>query len=205
MPDLFHEHVPRHGFAWEHPELVELATPVVREAPEVWDLGSGGGEMTRTLLSWGARRVVSVEKEATMVTYIRRRAHHARWGPDRFLLLGMTFEELASERNRNPAPADGAVALVSWPVNRLSHGLNILLGSWPGPVLYVGQNDGFTACGHPRLFEILRTRPILGQAELRATQQSLLYGRAPGSGFYREELHPWEADVFRSWNYLQRF
>lgn len=206
--DLFHHDMPQLGYFFRHPELEALLRQAAPQ--EVWDLGAGTGEADDLFRELGVGRVVAVEKEATLVAYLERRAHFRRRGGRKYQILAASFDELAEGKHPSaPDPSPGALAWVSWPVNRNLPGLNVLMASWPGPVMYVGCNDGFTACGHPRLFQVLSGRQILGTAELSGSrQQALLYAPLPPAGSpdsaYRSTIHPLEAEALRHWNSYDR-
>ena len=147
----------------------------------VYDLGAGDGYYSMLALAQGAEMVVAVDKSPV---------------PQRHYKL--LHERCYFSDLRAPYPGVDEVALVFWPVNYPTPGLVDLI-SGAGRVLYLGRNDGLTACGSKELHDHLLGRELLAYREDKRNDL-LLYGGAqegPHSARCREEEAWMELGAFK--------
>lgn len=146
----------------------EVVRPFV-EGRIVWALGSGTDEAEAEHLErCGAAGVILVDK------------HDRRLGPAVYrvssgqrTLVWAYFHELDAIPELEGIPRD--VALVKWPRESDPGGhLSRLLQSFPC-VIYIGKNDGWTACGSPQFWRDMQRRLILAAQEYR-TNDLIVFG-----------------------------
>lgn len=129
-------------------ELADAARPFIVERT-VWALGCGGDFHEAILLqSLQAKHVVLVDK-----LFRKGRGPHVDKGHS-VTVVGAYFDEVSSLDLGN-AP-DKEVAFVKWPVST-TWGPDTLPPFLSGfkYIVYVGINDGYTACGTPDLWRFL--------------------------------------------------
>jgi len=122
---------------------------------QVWDLGCGDMEYA-IMLATMASHVIAVDK--------------SRWAQPP---LGVTFRQSYFLEISLDAPAE--VAFLSWPINHPLAGLIGLLMQFE-TVIYLGQNDSFTSCGWPGLFQYFLTRELIGH-HANSKNTLAIYGR----------------------------
>jgi hypothetical protein len=183
--------VRRVGYTLVHPSLREAVSPLLKAAPQAWDLGAGQGLMGPVLVNWGAPFVFLLEKEAAIL-------RPGRKSEPKTQKVVKRFHELLEDPLLWPPPS-GSVAWLGWPSNRKDDGLNRLMEDWPGPVVYCGLNDDGTVCGHPSLFDALRRRPILAEAGSGLPQHTLVYGLPSPEASEMRSPHPWEQACYEAW------
>ena len=133
-------------------EQARVIRPFVR-GKVVHDLGAGDLRLSKRLRSWGAERVVALDKKLP-----------------RKIPEGVDFKE-GYFKDFTEAPE---VVWLSWPVNHEAPGLVGILERTP-LVLYLGTNTNGTACGGQDLWRHLRTREVLAyEADLSNTL--IVYG-----------------------------
>jgi hypothetical protein len=164
----------------------------------VWALGSGSDmQEAHRLASLGAATVYAVDKahrERLLVpTFERARVDRAAVYDCRAY-----FVEFETHVQVTGLP-NPDVAFLKWPTAQRHPGLLQLLKR-AGTVIYVGRNDGITACGGTLMWEHLRTRTLLEVVE-GPRNDMLVYG---GGGEYttiprcREEHYALRTDTTRN-------
>lgn len=114
----------------------------------VEDLGSGDGSLSVLAMDLGARSVLSIDGEDPIDPVYRHGVIPVR----------ATFE--AWTRAMLVTRSEHHVALVSWPQTCGDFSLNLLLRLF-SKVIYLGRNDGGTACGSWLFWEHLMEREVL--------------------------------------------
>ena len=142
----------------------------------VWALGTGPTLEEALLVRdrWEALHVHAVDKELTTRQCAQITTHT-------IYFKDATFE------------IDG-VALVKWPVTHKT-GIEQLL-QVARTIIYIGKNDGITACGSKGLWELLRTRRVL--LERHHTKNDLIVFGAE-LGLERRPLTREEAVAIPTW------
>jgi hypothetical protein len=199
------------GYGLIEPAMIEALRPLVA-SKIVWDLGPGSlNDEPIFLLRLGAREVLAVDKEGPFRPDPTQPEDQAvprgvngrlRRITTLFYNFATTVAASASTPATGPdtAPDTGPdtaapdVAFLKWPSNVVSVGLPFLLSRAP-IVVYIGLNDGRTACGDLWVWEHLHKRPLL--CAIRGEKNDMLvYGPPvevkPGPPRCREELNsPW--------------
>lgn len=139
-------------------KMMSTLKPIVT-GRTVWALGSGRDDKeARMLLALGARGVTSIDK--LKEDPMGRRIYFADF--EKLLLTGSV--DIAD------------VAFIKWPITTLlgADGL-ARLAARCNKIVYIGKNDGFTACGDPSLWYLLRRRKLETVVEHEANDM-LIYG-----------------------------
>lgn len=141
----------------------------------VWDLGAGLLGWAHRLVSYGAKKVVAVDK-------IYRDRHenicngNRTWGkvaPAGVALSSCTFRELATGIEDPNIP----VAFVSWPESTWSGTMGLeLVTHHAQTVIYLGNNHDGTCCGSSIFWSYMRCRKVLCVLPSRVNTL-IVYGR----------------------------
>ena len=160
-------------------KMMASMKPVV-EGKIVWALGSGPDDKeAKMLYSLGAGDVTLIDK--------------LRPVPSRRVIYFRDFYDRISAGHEVFAD----VAFIKWPVNTASgaDGLS-RIAALCSKIIYIGKNDGCTACGDPNLWYLLRRRKLETVVEHEANDM-LIYGEycAPRNPETREEAMTFTGDT----------
>ncbi len=146
----------------------------------VYALGSGSGEEEGTLLARAGASFVclvdkagrGVEGECTPRTWTSSPTRQCR-GERCTLYFSEFLDRVTMGQVLQPD-----VAFVKWPPTTNLLGFVALLSFAP-VVIYIGRNDGVTACGTPLMWTHLRQRELLDVAESGCNDMLVYGGPAP--------------------------
>jgi len=175
------------------PAQIERIKALV-EGKVVWALGSWyDPQEAWQLVSFGTREVYAVDKarKTAIEPVVFKRLHTGTIGE--IWDCGAYFTDFGKWAKDTGLP-DPDVVFMKWPRESRQAGLVALVARAP-IVIYVGRNDGVTACGGPDLWEHLRSRRLLEAVE-GAHNDLLVYGgECPRSTEprCREEEHAFQA------------
>lgn len=146
------------------------------EGKVVWALGSGyDTQEAWQLVSFGAAKVYAVDKaRKTAFEPSFKRLHTGDLGE--IWDCGAYFTDFGKWAKDTDLP-DPDVVFMKWPRENNQAGLVALMFRAP-VVIYVGRNDGVTACGGPDVWEHLRSREL--SQVLEGTRNDLLVYGAGG-------------------------
>lgn len=131
---------------------INCIVPVITNRT-VHDLGAGDCVLSQNLLMLGAKEVIAIEKEDGINKPNVSGLIHRK----------MYFHEMNEDID---------VAFLSWPANYDTRVVQVLRRA--NTIIYLGINDGMTACGTPKLFQYFLTRKVIayipGEGMLRSTR-----------------------------------
>lgn len=143
----------------------------ILQGKEIWALGAGPDlHEAWVLLSLGAKRVWSVDKSQR---FLGSSTNKVQTGSGYEILDFRGYFEEFFDLKRGEDNTQ-VITFLKWPQTNFTPGLIDLLGL-SQTVVYVGKNDGATACGSPQLWGYLSRREL--QEEIQSCKNDMLvYG-----------------------------
>jgi len=172
------------------PAQAERLRPIIA-GRTVWTLGSGPDlHEAWQLISMGATTVHAVDKASRHIT-----PTFTPVDPPGIVDCRAYFHEFEAHHTGTTPPD---VAVVKWPQTNRQDGLTRLIAR-AHTVVYIGRNDGATACGPPDMWRHLRTRTLVDVVEGHRNDM-LVYGPPHPTGTThpprcREERHAYTDPV----------
>lgn len=113
------------------------------------EVGGATGALCKQLLEHGARSALNIEKERLPFVHAPKLTHYC--GTVQNFLLEREAQEL-----------QGRLVVLCWPVNYASFSKAVCtLLQDVAEIIYIGKNDGVTACGTTELWEYLSCREVI--------------------------------------------
>ena len=153
----------------------------------VWDLGAGRLTLAEKLVALGASRVFAVEKEEGLLS--------PPWSHVTALWCCI---------DQAPFPQPDDVVFLSWPLNHVLGGLVERLEQ-AGTIIYLGMNDGVSACGGPDFWthvvgrELLVERTTFRHERQEFRHDLVVYGKILDEPRAPKDLTPQEQFILASW------
>lgn len=158
------------------PKQLEVLCGLVA-GKSVWDLGCGPDlAEARLLTSLGAREVYAVDKHGRNNSMVPRFSRLVDGTSGVIVDCQAYFDEFSSFLERAGLSEGPDVAFIKWPTVNGGFGLTQLVSRAP-KVVYIGLNDGLTACGSRSLWEHFKARKL--ETVVEGAGGSLLVYGAP--------------------------